>query len=151
MSIVFPDENDETIRVKIRTGTSSRRPELRSEINDVRNQIIHIDIDVSGSVDSYEELMGLLSGQSFEQVLERSMRDDGLVRNSSIKLDINSYECTSSEILKECTICLQKFKIGEKLTSINCGHIFHFSCLKEWGKYKQECPLCRTIIPILER
>ena len=31
-----------------------------------------------------------------------------------------------------------------------CNHIFHTSCLKEWYEQKQDCPLCRLALPILE-
>jgi hypothetical protein len=71
-------------------------------------------------------------------------------KNTNIILDIQSHKCTVSEISKECAVCLEKIKEGDTLTTIDCAHTFHYSCITEWGKYKQECPLCRTPIPILE-
>tara|TARA_B100000035_G_C20995374_1_gene552210 strand:- start:804 stop:1184 length:381 start_codon:yes stop_codon:yes gene_type:complete len=48
---------------------------------------------------------------------------------------------------KECSICLESFNLNDKIFNLNCGHIFHKKCLKEWiNKDKNECPLCRNII-----
>lgn len=71
-------------------------------------------------------------------------------KNGNIVLDIHSHKCTVSEIAKECAVCLEKIKEGDMVSTIDCAHTFHYSCITEWGKYKQECPLCRTPIPILE-
>lgn len=71
-------------------------------------------------------------------------------KNANIVLDIHSHKCTVSEIAKECAVCLEKIKESDTLSTIDCAHTFHYSCITEWGKYKQECPLCRTPIPILE-
>lgn len=42
-----------------------------------------------------------------------------------------------------CNICLDEIKIGKKL---NCGHIFHLRCIKEWITGNSGCPLCKTPI-----
>lgn len=70
-------------------------------------------------------------------------------KNPDIVLDIRSHRCISSEISKECSICLEKINEGDNLSTIDCAHTFHLKCIVEWGKYKQECPLCRTKIPVL--
>lgn len=44
---------------------------------------------------------------------------------------------------KECSICLEKFKIPQKVKVLNCGHIFHFKCLYNWFVLKTSCPNCR--------
>lgn len=71
-------------------------------------------------------------------------------KNPSIVLDLHTRKCSKSEISKECAVCLEKIKEDDIITTIDCAHTFHYSCITEWGKYKQECPLCRTRIPILE-
>ena len=71
-------------------------------------------------------------------------------RNNNIVLDIHSHKCTVSEMSKECAVCLEKIKEGDTVSTIDCAHTFHYACITQWGKYKQECPLCRTPIPILE-
>ena len=39
-----------------------------------------------------------------------------------------------------CAIC-QRFHVNK--SSMDCGHVFCFSCLLEWCKIKLECPTCR--------
>jgi hypothetical protein len=87
-----------------------------------------------------------------QNILYRSLYEGGLKRNPILQLDLNDHYCRPTEVDNDCTICSTKFSLGNKLTTLEtCNHTFHFSCLEEWGKYKQECPLCRNPIPILER
>lgn len=148
-------ENDENIRVNIRTGTSTRVPRLYGEslafeektassplIGTIRIEIDHAPL-------TYETLLSLMRERDIYNI--SLLNDNELTRNPRIKLDIRSRQCRTADVHEECSICQNKFKLGEKLSSLNCHHIFHYNCLQEWGKYKQECPLCRTTIPVLER
>ena len=54
----------------------------------------------------------------------------------------------------DCAICLDGLttitnskKIPVKL---NCGHIFHYSCIEQWNHNKPECPICRKHINIMK-
>ena len=50
---------------------------------------------------------------------------------------------------KICIICLGEMIFEENISKIKeCEHYFHQDCLKEWGTYKNSCPLCRhSIVP----
>lgn len=41
---------------------------------------------------------------------------------------------------KMCLICHEEMEIGKKL---ECSHVFHLVCLKEWLHRQQACPVCR--------
>ena len=44
----------------------------------------------------------------------------------------------------ECGICLQQYKIGDKICKLQlCGHQFHKSCLSNLGS-RITCPMCRN-------
>ncbi|KAM0683453.1 E3 ubiquitin-protein ligase synoviolin [Mitosporidium daphniae] len=45
-----------------------------------------------------------------------------------------------------CIICREDMQSAKKL---DCGHMFHFKCLKSWLERQQSCPTCRS--PILAR
>lgn len=47
-----------------------------------------------------------------------------------------------------CSICLQKFKNGEKLVEFSCGngHFYHLNCLMGWIASNPSCPLCKKQI-----
>lgn len=43
-----------------------------------------------------------------------------------------------------CSICLDKFNDNDDIKILECDHIYHFDCIKEWLlKYKNTCPICR--------
>jgi hypothetical protein len=45
---------------------------------------------------------------------------------------------------QECSICLQRFRRGEVIRQLPCGHIFHGrECLRAWLKEQSSCPNCR--------
>ncbi|KAI5172987.1 E3 ubiquitin-protein ligase synoviolin [Nematocida sp. LUAm3] len=56
--------------------------------------------------------------------------------------DVIHSEMTSEGI---CLICHEEMEIGKKL---ECTHIFHLACLKEWLHRQQSCPICRTEVKL---
>lgn len=43
-----------------------------------------------------------------------------------------------------CSICLNDFIKSKKVYQcVQCKNQFHIDCVKEWFKYKKECPNCR--------
>ncbi|KAI1713723.1 ring finger domain-containing protein [Ditylenchus destructor] len=46
---------------------------------------------------------------------------------------------------RTCSICTDPLDDFEQCCLTNCGHVFHYGCVKEWLKRKAECPLCRKI------
>jgi hypothetical protein len=47
---------------------------------------------------------------------------------------------------KECIICMDK--IDGRECRLNCGHGYHYNCIKEWAYDRQNnsCPQCRDTI-----
>lgn len=161
-----------SIKINIRTGTSTRKANPKKEENFIeRLRSTNFDrftsnfIEEDVKIELYEYIFPhpifydnistnnfVNASTSLEDIISRSMIDSELKRNPSIQLDLNSFECEDKEIDKTCSICCTKFQKKEKLSKIEiCQHIFHSKCIEEWGKYKAECPLCRQEIPILER
>jgi hypothetical protein len=48
--------------------------------------------------------------------------------------------------LEPCSICMEQYKINQKIYRTNCHHHFCKDCLQEWCKRNNSCPLCRTEI-----
>lgn len=45
-----------------------------------------------------------------------------------------------------CTICQEKFKRGDTVTELHCGHSFHRGCCLPWFEQHDTCPLCRKSV-----
>ena len=50
---------------------------------------------------------------------------------------------SSSEI---CPICLDNYKKDDILNELKCGHKYHNTCIDDWIKNNNNCPLCRLSI-----
>lgn len=42
-----------------------------------------------------------------------------------------------------CSICMENFKENNCVIKLDCGHIFHKSCLNTWLHNHKTCPVCR--------
>ena len=49
--------------------------------------------------------------------------------------------------IQECTICMEEFQIGSKVTRMPCSHVYHENCIFKWLKTSHVCPLCRYPMP----
>ena len=94
------------------------------------------------SIDDYLLQAGMRESEEMYKYLEK--KDITLnIETKKFKDFITDYkEC------KECVICKDEFKNEDDVTKLNCTHIFHNDCIKEWGTYKAECPVCRKDIEI---
>ena len=45
-----------------------------------------------------------------------------------------------------CPICLDNLLLTQALLFLNCGHFFHFPCIREWVVRNHTCPVCRGIV-----
>ncbi len=84
--------------------------------------------------------------EGLRELLQRSLYDQELKRNDSIELDVCKQPCTKEDEKDDCRICMNNFEENEDKTLLPCTHKFHYDCLIEWGKHKQECPICRASI-----
>ncbi|KAK2750122.1 peroxisome biogenesis factor 10 [Myotisia sp. PD_48] len=69
----------------------------------------------------------------------------------SLRADESRYDLSTSEGAaalawmppdqqRKCTLCLEFFKDPSVST---CGHVFCWTCIRDWVQEKPECPLCR--------
>lgn len=85
-----------------------------------------------------------------EQVLIDSMNEqpDSLSKTDHIiSISSQRFQTLDEKIQeenKDCSICINSYNSDDMISITNCNHIFHTDCIKEWGKYKTQCPVCRT-------
>ena len=51
---------------------------------------------------------------------------------------------------KECAICISMMKRSEKRCLLQCGHVFHKGCIKQWLHGKNTCPLDRQVVDVYD-
>ena len=47
-----------------------------------------------------------------------------------------------------CIICLSDFENGDIISTLPCSHMYHSSCLKDWLKSMNCCPVCKSKITL---
>ena len=85
-------------------------------------------------------------------------RDMGLFgpRNTGIKKllkhlkrkKLKARDLEDENAAKQCSICFEDYAVGDTVVTLPCDvrHVFHDSCISEWLKQKDTCPLCKTQI-----
>jgi len=77
-------------------------------------------------------------------LLSRSFNRDGYrEKNESVRI---LYEKIVCEEEFDCIICTERCEKETEIASLLCAHCFHVGCITKWGKYKQDCPICRKEI-----
>ena len=101
--------------------------------------------NADGLLNGLQIFLGLLSFSGLVQVLYINCKGcyDDCSRNKKIK---NRKIKDNELLLTECSICLDNYKIDDKISILSCEHFFHKKCLDQWLIKKEECPLCREEI-----
>ncbi|XP_049391625.1 probable E3 ubiquitin-protein ligase HIP1 [Solanum stenotomum] len=88
---------------------------------------------------------------SYEALLELQEHIGGVeigLKKSDISklLKQSKYQSAKMKNYSEsCCICLDTYDDGAELGIINCGHEFHYQCIRRWLKRNNSCPVCRRI------
>ena len=48
--------------------------------------------------------------------------------------------------MSECSICLNSVRLTRQSKQLECGHLYHGCCIKEWLSFGNTCPNCRVIL-----
>jgi Ring finger domain len=86
---------------------------------------------------------GLLDIQypEYQTIFFENTRDQprGLRNNEIERFGIEYVDCKDDLI---CSICLEKFFMGQKVRITSCNHRFHPDCIDKWLTLKGNCPNC---------
>ena len=66
------------------------------------------------------------------------------ILNELEEVELNEIFINKEEI--KCVICLENCSINDKISYLPCIHFFHSSCIKNWIRIKDRCPICNNII-----
>ena len=87
-------------------------------------------------------LFGNIFSQLFQSLGNRENPTDEEILNELPETQIEDVNKLDPE-KKNCIICLEDFKNGDKAIILPCIHIFHNECIKNWLKTQNTCPICK--------
>ena len=98
------------------------------------------------SVGSGALVMGILIAIEWNQMDGESLAAIPVAppRSAPEAFPIGSFCQTEPGKSESCSICLEPFKPNELVSALECGHLYHSSCIAEWFQNKQYCPFCRS-------
>jgi hypothetical protein len=98
--------------------------------------------------DLFTYALGLIEDDEtiYNDTLLQSLQEcECLRKNENVNIEFQTFEC-KGEMVESCCICMNKIVEKEIITTIKCNHTFHLNCIREWSKYKADCPVCREKI-----
>jgi hypothetical protein len=79
--------------------------------------------------------------------IRNSENDLQLHRNDNVEINVSSQlYSTTNKKYDSCCICTDNYKKNDEVSVLECEHIYHIKCIKEWCKYKSSCPVCNANI-----
>jgi len=86
---------------------------------------------------SYEQLLELFGDGTENKTRGASTHTINSLPTSEISKDLPVDQ-------RQCMICLEDFKYGEKRKIMPCFHGFHSDCVDEWLRRNASCPICKS-------
>ncbi|KAJ1395013.1 Zinc finger, RING-type [Sesbania bispinosa] len=92
---------------------------------------IHIiEAQVADVVDDFEDMeVSMIPGLPEELIMKY--------------IKIENFVLGDKESQEACCICQEEYANGVEVGKLDCEHIFHIECIKQWLNQKNECPICR--------
>lgn len=104
-----------------------------------------IDRWVGGSDDVEKNEENNIQNDNQNILLQKSIRKKNKDYETIIKF-LPIWEITENKKRdnnNNCVVCLYEFKIGERISTLPCLHIFHCDCINNWLKNELTCPVCK--------
>lgn len=131
------------------------------ELNNNRNTNVNTNINVNVNVNTllsealyddtptYDIFSSLFT--NFNDFIEGQMRLQDELEDVKITISNKEFDRLNRVILDEsvlknnqCSICLEKMLLSDKLVILKCNHIYHNDCLKKWvTNNSSKCCVCR--------
>ena len=118
-----------------RHGRGKRGVVRRPEILDAPSNYVFDEDNAS-----YEELMKL-DEDNFD-------KGKGFSEQQLKKLRIEPYRNPNPKNKESCSICMSELNTKDFIIKLNCSHIFHKDCIKEWLARKKTCAICKVEVKL---
>lgn len=122
---------------------------LNQTINRTINQTIN-SIEEENIEQSYDNMFSSLF-DNFNEFIDEQIRVQEELEDVKITLSDKDFDKLNSTVLDksilknhQCSICLEDTMLSDKLIILQCKHIYHKDCLKQWvTNNSTKCCVCR--------
>ncbi|XP_010250396.1 PREDICTED: E3 ubiquitin-protein ligase MBR1-like, partial [Nelumbo nucifera] len=138
-----------SILFRMLTGGGGGQFRLSSEDNLILSQPPLLDI--ANFYDRYGDMRVDVDNMSYEELLALEDRI-GNVNTGLSEEAITRFlkQSTYFLLLEEnstkdaCSICQEEYLEDDEMGKLDCGHAFHATCIKQWLRCKNLCPVCKS-------
>ena len=111
--------------------------DYHNNYHDTGESDLNDDINIYNYTNEYDNTIYQLC-----KVIVRDRRDKHKITQLTKTIKKNDLD----NLINECSICLEAFKLNEIVITLPCSHTYHKKCMEPWLKDNNNCPLCRVNI-----
>jgi len=83
-----------------------------------------------------------LSPEDYEMLLRLDERVQRKTINKNILDTLLTIDVNQTHLDEQCTICMEKYNLGQEIKLLPCTHIFHLNCIETYlQEFSIQCPL----------
>jgi len=123
-------------------------------IHEIATSVEHANVNEIEDVERREPNTGQQYSldQLFRSIEDMDRRSRAIIEEMPRGFEYTDRAITISEhhvnnpnsISSSCPICHDNFKLGEEASQLECGHVYHRSCISTWLAFGDTCPVCRS-------
>ncbi|KMZ56393.1 hypothetical protein ZOSMA_96G00690 [Zostera marina] len=72
-----------------------------------------------------------------------------MLSEEMISKNLRKSQANSSQENSSCSICQEQILQNETIVMLDCGHDYHFDCIKQWLLIQNKCPNCRAVAIVM--
>ncbi|KAG8055927.1 hypothetical protein GUJ93_ZPchr0001g30682 [Zizania palustris] len=115
--------------------------------------------EVSNVVDEHRDMRLDIDSMTYEELLaleeqigdvNTGLGNSHIVEKLKTGLYVPGSSCVSNKSSESslendaCIICQEEYRVKECIGTLDCGHMYHEDCIKQWLMVKNLCPICKT-------
>uniref|UniRef100_A0A0A9DRR9 RING-type E3 ubiquitin transferase n=1 Tax=Arundo donax TaxID=35708 RepID=A0A0A9DRR9_ARUDO len=119
----------------------SRISEAGHVMDEHRDMRLDVDNMTYEELVALEEQIGDVSTGLTKSYIQENLRSSFYVPGAAWLSD-QCYKLSAEN--DACIICQEEYQAKELIGTLECGHKYHATCIKQWLMMKNLCPICKT-------
>lgn len=147
----------QNIRFRVHTHSDYEEdPEFLSNLvyvhlNDNPSEVLSMLMSMTtilGPIFNHRTINTFDTNDPIQIAIQTSNEEREIRRRENLVINVNSQSYnTTKKKFDTCSICTDQYQDTDIVSVLDCDHVYHTTCIKEWGHYHPSCPVCKTKIP----